>query len=113
MSTTMRRRRNDIYCLKDASNQWDSNPLNIQNQFLDHFKKVYQTTTTQPPEVIEELFLDKISQLDNNFLCSIPTEEEILSTIKKISYSQASSPNGFTGVFFFKKILGHCQIGFQ
>lgn len=112
MSTIMHRRKNDIYFLKNASNQRELNPLNIQIQFLNHFKQVYQTSITQLPEDIEEFFPNKIFQLDNNFLCSIPTDEEILSIIKQIASSKVSGLDGFTSFYFFQKLLGHCHTDF-
>lgn len=95
----MRRRMNDINCLKNLSNQWDSNPLNIQSMFLDHFKTIFQSSFPPIPKDLDNLFRDKITESDNTLLYEIPFDDEILSTIKQISSSKSPGTGGFTCFF--------------
>lgn len=100
MSSTIRRRRNDIDYLKDNSNQWVNNPKRIQDMFLNHFQTIYQSSNPHVLEELDNLFSNKIPNLENNFLCTIPFEDEIISTFKQILSSKSPGLDGFTDFFY-------------
>lgn len=77
-----------------------NNSQEIQSMILEHFQNIYQSSNPSFPSDLENLFPSKISELDNELLCSIPLEEEILSTIKQISSSKFPGPDDFTGFFY-------------
>lgn len=60
MTSTMRRRRNNISHLKNSSNQWINDPAVINSMILDHFKGIYQSTQPSFPPDLEQLFPQKI-----------------------------------------------------
>lgn len=98
-STTIKRRRNSINCLKFEDRQWTSDPLLIESKF-QHFKKIFTTTSPDLSGSLEALFPEKISDAQNEILCKIPTDEEILNTLKQTPSSKAPEPDGFTGLFY-------------
>lgn len=83
LSSTMRRKRNQILSLKDHSNRWVHDTHDIYRLFLEDFQAIYQSSGSIVPNDLDELFPIKISNLDNELLCCIPDEEEILSTLEQ------------------------------
>ncbi|KAG6693248.1 hypothetical protein I3842_10G159900, partial [Carya illinoinensis] len=84
MTSTMRRRRNNFSHIKNSANQWINDP------------QIYQSSHPIFPIEPENPFPKKISTEDNASLCKVPSDEEILATIKQIPSSKSPSPDGFT-----------------
>lgn len=100
MSTALKRRINSIESLKINSNHWTEDQNVIQNKFLEHFREIFQTSNPMIQSDLDDLFLEKKSEFDNQFLCKIPTEKEILSTLKQTPSTKALGPDGFTCLFY-------------
>jgi hypothetical protein len=62
-----------------------SNPL-IENEMLDLFSPI-------------------ISEEENDLLCTLSVEEEILEALASLGTTKAPRPDGFIAFFFFQKIL--------
>lgn len=75
-------------------------PNNNHSVFLKHFKSIYQSSSPTNPEDLGLLFPEKISESDNNFLCTMPIDEEILATINQISSTRPPGPDCFIGLFY-------------
>lgn len=100
ISTTMRRRCNIIECLKFSQNNWTKDQNVIHSSFLDHFKTIYTTTNPSLGLDLESLFPKKVTKQNNDFLCKIPSEDEILHTRRQTPSIKALGPNGFTSLFY-------------
>lgn len=72
----------------------------IQQMFLDHFQNIYKSSEPSESMDFDDLFPHKITTIDNEFLCRIPDDEEIVSTLKQIPSSKAPRPDGFTELFY-------------
>lgn len=96
----MRMRTNSIESLKINSNFWTTEQSVIQNKFLDHFNEIFQSFNPTIHSKMDELLPNKVSDLENQFLCKIPSDQKILSTLKQTPSTKAPSPDGFTGLFY-------------
>lgn len=100
MSTIIRRRSNSIESLKLNQSHWTTDQNEIQNMILDQLKNMYISSNASSHSGLEDLFPEKISEMDNNFLCEIPTDDEIISTFKQTPSTKAPGPDGFIGLFY-------------
>lgn len=96
----MRRRRNNIHCFKDLTNQWVQDPSRIQSMFLEHFQKIYKSSKTYFPNDLENLLPNKLSSHDNETFCRILDDEESPLTIKQTPSSKSLGLDGFTDIFY-------------
>lgn len=85
MTTTMRRRKNSIECIRTNPHQWINNLKEIENIFLDHF------TLSTP---IQTLISPLITAQDNTFLYKIPSKDEIWQTLRSTLHQK---PQDLTG----------------
>lgn len=93
-------RKNNIDNLKIEVMQCTSDLSVIKTKFQEHFQRIYNTFTPEIADEIESLFPNKISESENDFLCKIPSDEEILSTIKQIPSSKIAGLDRFTSLFY-------------
>lgn len=100
MSTTIWRWTNSIESLKIGTNQWIEDIDEIQRKFHIHFQEIFQSSNPEIGTEIDDLFSMKISDLQNQFVFDIPSDEEITSTLKQTPSTKAPWPNGFTGLFY-------------
>ncbi|XP_050222506.1 uncharacterized protein LOC126672595 [Mercurialis annua] len=88
-TTLQRRRRNTISGIFDTSNYWHTDPLEINNVILNHFKQ--QFTSAQPhqnPEVFNQL-PNALSFQMNTSLCRPITDADIENAIFTINPNKA------------------------
>lgn len=93
-------RHDTIDCLKEGRDLWTSDHNTIISKIHDHFKKIFTTSNPSTPKNLDNLFPTNISVLENDFLCSIPTEEDIALIVRQLLSSKAPGLDGFTGLFY-------------
>uniref|UniRef100_A0A803P9D2 DUF4283 domain-containing protein n=1 Tax=Cannabis sativa TaxID=3483 RepID=A0A803P9D2_CANSA len=99
-STIIRRRRNQIWVLKDNSGAPCEGKRHLTTIINGYFTKLYSTSMSQISSDLEDLFSNKINSEDNVLFISIPTSEEIRATIFELHPLKVPGPNGFSGCFF-------------
>jgi hypothetical protein len=107
-STIIKRRRNAIDFLKLPSGSWSSKRQDIGNCFTTHFRNVFTSSVSIIDADLLFLFDNCITTEENDYLCIIPSKQEIFSVLYNIGSTKALGSNGFTALFY-KKILEHCQ----
>jgi hypothetical protein len=100
VTTTVRRRRNQICFLKSNSGSWVQGNEAIGNCFESTFSSLFQSQSPPFPEELSNLFEPVISQEDNSFLCNIPSEEEIKETLFSMNSNKSPSPDSLPPLFF-------------
>lgn len=99
-STIIRHRRNTVDCSEIGRNHWTSNHSIIISKIQEHFQQIFTTSNLPTPDNLASLFPSKISDRENDFLCSIPTEEEIALIVHQLPSSKVPGPDGFTWLFY-------------
>jgi hypothetical protein len=101
-STIIRRRSNAINFLKSNEGIWLSDRAAIGGSFVSHFSNLFTSSCPPIEEEMLDLFPSVITDDDNNFLCSIPTEPEVISAFSSLGSTKAPVPDGFTALFYKK-----------
>jgi hypothetical protein len=101
-STLIKRRSNAINFLKLDSGVWVSSRDEIGGNFISHFSNLF--TTTNPLTEVEklDLFSLVVIEVENEGLCVIPAEVEILEALASMGSTKAPGPDGFTTLFYKK-----------
>ncbi|XP_060170376.1 uncharacterized protein LOC132601292 [Lycium barbarum] len=90
-----RRRRAQIYKIKDQNGQWVEGNLNISKATIDHFSDLF----SEKPSDMNLDFIrgcnNLISTEDNVLLARYPTTEEIKTTIDSMDPNSCAGPDGF------------------
>jgi hypothetical protein len=101
-STIIKKRRNAIDFLKLPIGIWTSERQIVGNCFTTHFKELFSSSTSLLDEDLLSLFDNCISTEANDSLCAIPSEQEIFFVLTSMGSTKASSPDGFTALFYKK-----------
>jgi hypothetical protein len=101
-STIIRRRSNAISFLKSNEGIWLFDREAIRSSFVSHFSNLFTSSCPPIEEEMLDLFPSVITDDDNNFLCSIPTEPEVISALFSLGSTKAPVPDGFTALFYKK-----------
>jgi hypothetical protein len=101
-STIIERRRNAIDFLKLPSGSWSSKRQDIGNCFTAHFRNVFTSSVSIIDADLLFLFDNCITTEENDYLCIIPSEQEIFSVLSNIGSTKALGSNGFTTLFYKK-----------
>jgi len=84
--------------LKDGS--WINEGEDIQKYFIENFKALYQSSSPNIPENLENLIDPCISNMENEELCRVPTRVEIRKVIFEIKSLKAPGLDGFPTLFY-------------
>ena len=99
-STVTRRRKNYIQSLKDDRGNWVDQANDIANLFSSKFASTFTKMDGRIRMTEEDmLMLSRGPQLDE-FLCSIPEEDEICSAISSMGSDKAPGPDGIPVAFY-------------
>jgi hypothetical protein len=98
----IRRRANAINFLKLDYGIWVSSRADIGGSFTSHFTNLFTSSNSPIEAEMFDLFEPIITEEDNTFLCSIPSEEEIVEALCSLGSTKAPGPNGFTALFYKK-----------
>jgi hypothetical protein len=101
-STVIKRRRNAIDFLQLPSGLWSSERQDIGNFFTSHFKNVFNSSIPTLDEDLMSLFDNCISPKENAFICEIPIEQEIFTTLSEMGSTKAPGLACFTALFYKK-----------
>ena len=100
VTTTIRRRRNQICFLKNETSRWVQGDEAIGNCFVSSFLTLFQSSNSPFPDELCNLLEPVISDDDNSYLCSVPYDEEIKETLFSMSSNKSPGPDGFSPLFF-------------
>lgn len=89
MSTVVRRNRNSIITLKGDDNSWLIGRKAIGHSLVLHFGQLFGSTNPSTPLDLANLISPVISSNDWSLLDSIPTDDEILATIKSMGSTKS------------------------
>lgn len=96
----VRAAKSSISCLK-IGNSFTSDSSLIADHIVHYYKNLYSSPGTASPLAhLEEIIPTLVTEADNSFLTSIPTEEEIHKTIFSMDPHSAPGPDEFSGAFF-------------
>lgn len=96
----VRAAKSSISCLK-IGNSLTSDSSLIADHIVHYYKNLYSSPGTASPLAhLEEIIPTLVTEADNSFLTSIPTEEEIHKTIFSMDPHSAPGPDEFSGAFF-------------
>jgi hypothetical protein len=79
-----------------------SSRADIGGSFTSHFTNLFTSSNSPIEAEMLDLFEPIITEEDNTFLCSIPSEEEIVEALSSLGSTKALGPNGFTALFYKK-----------
>jgi hypothetical protein len=79
-----------------------SSRANICGIFTDHFNHLFSSSNPLIEKEMLALFSKAITDEENLYLCSIPSEVEIFQALASLGSSKAPGLDGFTA-FFYKK----------
>lgn len=107
LSTTIRRRRNEIDSIKIEPGNWTMDQNIIESTFINCFRTIFSSSHKEVPEVLENLFEKQILDQDNEHLTALTTEEEIYGALKQIPNHKALGLNKMMSLFYkhFWKII--------
>jgi hypothetical protein len=97
-SNIIRRRANAINFLKTNEGGWIFDRADIGGNFVSHFTNLFSSTSPHVEEKLLDLFPHIISAEENQVLCSIPTEAEVVKALSSLGSSNAPDPYGFTAL---------------
>lgn len=88
--------------LQTDSGAWVSKQAEIGGNFVQHFSNLFSSSSLIIEDEMLNLFSTSITPEENNFLCTIPSEEEIVQALASLGSTKALGLDGFT-VLFYKK----------
>ena len=78
---------------------------------MNHFTNLFLSTSPNIEEELLDLFPLVISDEENQVLCSIPTEAEVVKALSSLGSSKAPGPDGFTALFYKKYwLVVRCEV---
>lgn len=101
-STLIRRHSNAVDFLQTDSGAWVSKQAEIGGNFVQHFSNLFSSSSLIIEDEMLNLFSPSITPEENNFLCTIPLEEEIVQALASLGSTKALGLDGFT-ILFYKK----------
>jgi hypothetical protein len=104
-STLIKRRSNAVNFLKIGPRNWILDRATIGGSFVYHFSNLFSSFLPPVEDELLDLFSSTIFEEDNNLLCTIPSEAEIVQALSSLGSSKALGPDGFIA-FFYKKNTG-------
>jgi hypothetical protein len=87
---------------KLISGAWVSDRATIGSSFTNHFISLFASSKPAIDNDLLNLFDTSISSEENQEICALPSEQEILSALSSIGSSKAPGPDGFTALFYKK-----------
>lgn len=94
LSTIIKRRRNFINTIKMANGKWCFEREDIGNNFIEHFQHIFTSSNPDKPCILSNLLNPTINDKDNQWLCAIPDEKEIMDNVNHIGSMKAPGPDG-------------------
>jgi hypothetical protein len=73
---------------------------NISAYIVDHFSKLFTSTSPILDDSLNDLFKPVIIDEENSNLCNIPDERDIYDAIVNLGLNKAPGPDGMTGLFY-------------
>lgn len=99
LSTVIRRRRNRIEAIKDATT-WIQKEAKIYKYFKEKFEELFTSSSPNLSHEIDELIPKCIMEEDNLFLNRVLLEEEIKDCVWDLHPLKSPGLDGFLCIFF-------------
>lgn len=99
LSMIIWQRRNIIGALKTRAGVWLQDREAIEVYMVDHFQRVYTSSTMGVVDELDSLISPVINEEDNVMLYSVPSREDIQSAASQIGALIAPGPNGMSAIF--------------
>lgn len=100
LSTIIHRMQNAIEFIKDGDGTWMSSCHEIGSHIVQHFKTFFSSSDLNLPADLDHLIDPIMSTEENDMLCSIPSNLEILEGIHDIGPHKSAGPDDMTELFF-------------
>jgi hypothetical protein len=84
------------------SEDWVSSRVEIGGNFIAHFTNLFTSLNPLIENETLDLFYPIITEEENAFLCTPPTEEEISEALASLGTTKALGLDGFTALFYKK-----------
>lgn len=109
-----RRRKNQIYTIKDSTGNSHQDSYLIHKNFLDYFKNIFTSTTHHTQYDAFIVVKDRINPTDFDLLNKDFSIEEVRTAIKSLKSNYAPGPDGLTALFFhhYWEIIGNDILDF-
>lgn len=98
-----RRQQNFILKIRDDNGNWVRDPAVMSEMAVDYYQKLFSSQGSYDPDRLVESIPQLISDEQNVWLCSIPSDDEIKEAVHSMAPDSSPGPDGFTGRFFI-----HC-----
>ncbi|VFQ88583.1 unnamed protein product [Cuscuta campestris] len=89
-----------IRSIQDANGNHHSTQEDISREAVNYFFECYSSVNHPDTDLISNFIPKVIDDLDNQLLCSMPTESEIFSAVWALNPDSAAGSDGFNGYFF-------------
>lgn len=101
LSVQQRRRKNTISHLQKDDQSWITDRGEITRELVTHFQELFRQPSSQdlPQFSIQGQVM---SNLDNEAICRIPTQEEIWVVLVRMGSFTSPGPDGYPPVFYKK-----------
>uniref|UniRef100_A0A803P5V7 Reverse transcriptase domain-containing protein n=1 Tax=Cannabis sativa TaxID=3483 RepID=A0A803P5V7_CANSA len=99
-STVVRRRKNFIQAIKNENNEWIRDPTAIAGLFVDKFNNIFTGNRPSSSPDLHWIRGISVTQSENEFLNSIPSDEEIEASLRSMGNDKAPGPDGMPVGFY-------------
>lgn len=93
-------KRNRIDMIRNEDNIWLNTKKEISECITQHFQKIATTVKHNIDQNLINLIPTKVTQADNDMLCTMPLESEIKNILFFMEPDRSSGPDGFPQISF-------------
>ncbi|XP_060972563.1 uncharacterized protein LOC115717820 [Cannabis sativa] len=101
-ATVIRKRRNNIWAIKDKDGRVWKDKKHIPEVINSHFLELFTSLRSHIDQELEDLFVKRIDSSSNDNFASIPSYAEIKEVVFCLHLLKAPGPDRFSGCFFRK-----------
>lgn len=99
-STILNRRRNLIGTSKDDEGAWVEDRESMARLLVQKFTMLYASSNPEIPDYVQQLFHPCVDARDNEAMCRIPSQEEIVDVVLLMNPFKAPRPDSMPALFY-------------